>query len=499
MKLRAFALCWMLSCSGEAPAPAPAENPPPAAPPATAGGGKNPPLPAENPIWNWDAGGFVGDVHWYGEADWDDVEMRAAQHLAFAQGDAARRLAAGGQWAEAATTWVALDAELGQIGISAEGPAREIIGLLRQDAVSNAALLGALSRGEAPPAAPEGLRRLRARYLALAQAGDGAGAAALLDELAAWTPPEFDLDAWTDFSARHALRVRLIQAYLDSRDPLAMDDAWGYFTPAAPRRQRALLVRAAAALAQKAPPADTLMGAAPALSGPALAWPSQLGAALVDPSEAPLFTVEELGALVTGDSLIDVAGWPGPKAIGSLERLGLDDVQWRERLEAEAAQLNAALASDPVKVVSRLRALIAEVDAMGHGSRFYSIKALRNAGVRQLARAGRLDLARQLWADTLPLHNQDWAAPNRAGVVSLIAARLETPGAAEAALQATRDFLARCAAAEAGTLATDFPEDAARRPPSMGGPGGGPPPQNAGPGRSRPAPPPQRGNPPAPR
>jgi hypothetical protein len=136
---------------------------------------------------------------------------------------------------------------------------------------------------------------------------------------------------------------------------------------------------------------------------------------------------------------------------------------------------------------------------MGHGSRFYSIKALRNAGVRQLARAGRLDLARQLWADTLPLHNQDWAAPNRAGVVSLIAARLEQPGAAETGLQATRDFLARCAAAEAGRLAQEFPEDAARRPPSMGGPGGGPPPSNPAPERSRPAPPPHRGNPPAPR
>ena len=499
MKLRAFALCWMLACSGAPPAPAPVEPPPPAPPVGSTGGAKNPPLPAENPIWNWDAGGFVGDVHWYGEASWDDVEMRAAQHLAVALGDAARHKAAEGAYAEAARLWTELDRELAQIGISAEGPAQEIIGLLRQDAQSNAALLGALGRGEAPPAAPEGLRRLRSRYLALAQAGDGAGATALLDELAAFAPPDFDLDAWTDFSARHALRVRLIQAYLDSRDPLRLDDPWGYFTAAEPRRQRALLARAAAALAQKAPPSDALIGAAPALSGPALLWPSLLGAALTDPGEAPLFTVEELGNLVTGDSLIDVAGWPGPKAIGSLERLGLDNVQWRERLEAEAAQLNAALASDPVKVVSRLRALIAEVEAMGHGSRFYSIKALRNAGVRQLARAGRLDLARQLWADTLPLHNQDWAAPNRAGVVSLIAARLEQPGAAEAGLQATRDFLARCAAAEAGRLAQDFPEDAARRPPSMGGPGGGPPPSNSAPERSRPAPPPHRGNPPAPR
>ena len=64
-------------------------------------GQQHPPIPPDNPIWEWDAGGFVPDFGWYGEHNWDDVRMRAISHLSTAWRDLARISAAKEQWNDA--------------------------------------------------------------------------------------------------------------------------------------------------------------------------------------------------------------------------------------------------------------------------------------------------------------------------------------------------------------------------------------------------------------
>ena len=95
-------LALLLACGdGGAPEPSGApQNGPPGAPP---GGGpqhdqgqKHPPLPADNPVWDWNAGGFVSDFGWYGEKSWDDVRMRVAGHLGVIGRDRARLAASQG-------------------------------------------------------------------------------------------------------------------------------------------------------------------------------------------------------------------------------------------------------------------------------------------------------------------------------------------------------------------------------------------------------------------
>ena len=68
-------------------------------------GQKHPPLPANNPVWNWDAKGFVPDFGWYGEHSWIDVRMRVAGHLSAAGRDKARLYATQSKWGDAATTY----------------------------------------------------------------------------------------------------------------------------------------------------------------------------------------------------------------------------------------------------------------------------------------------------------------------------------------------------------------------------------------------------------
>ena len=50
-------------------------------------GQKHPPLPADNPAWDWDAQSFVPDFGWYGEHSWTDVRMRVVGHMAMAYRD----------------------------------------------------------------------------------------------------------------------------------------------------------------------------------------------------------------------------------------------------------------------------------------------------------------------------------------------------------------------------------------------------------------------------
>ncbi len=231
--------------------------------------------------------------------------------------------------------------------------------------------------------------------------------------------PDVDLDSFEDFDARHELRVSLWSGYLASLDPAAFDEPWGY-------------------------------------------WPVDLGAESV-------FTVDGVGALPTGDSLIDVAGEPGPRAIGKLAVMGLDDPAHQGWLEGAVQRLNAA---GDEQVVQEIRALVSELEQRPYGSRYYNIKQLRNEGVRVLARRGRYDLAVTLLRDNTPLHDHDWACPNREGILLAIEGRLLAlagdSGAEEKlteAVQASLTFLDAVARAEETPSAPHTPGTAPRNAP----------------------------------
>ncbi len=196
-----------------------------------------------------------------------------------------------------------------------------------------------------------------------------------------WSPAASALNqdpaTFSSFEDRHRLRVALVEAALNRVDLLRLPDRWGSWDPRDPEAR---------------PPAR--------------------------------FTVEGLGALPTGDSWVDVAGEPGPAAIGRLEVLSLEDPAHRAWLEGEAARLQAALERDPASVRGALAQTLEHLDARPYTSRYYNLKQARNEAVRQLARAGRPDLAAALLDDAFPLHRQDLACPNRAGILRGIQGRL---------------------------------------------------------------------------
>ena len=275
---------------------------------------------------------------------------------------------------------------------------------------------------------PEGtLRAARAEVLALSAApepGRARAVQAALEKLLE-ARPDLDLDAFEDFDARHELRVRLYEAALDAGDPLGLEEPWGYWEATEIRRQALILGYVAGRLGGDDWSArlSELDGAVPELSAtPPLYWASTLGDALHTPADG--FTSDGLGWLPTGDSLIDVGAQPGPRAIGTLEMLGLDDAEHVAWLQAEADALNALLAEDIEAVPARIRETTATLDAHGHGSRFYNVKQARGEAVRQLARHGRPELALDVLRDNYPLHNQDWACPNRLGILQALEGRL---------------------------------------------------------------------------
>jgi len=465
---------------------------------------QHPPLPADNPAWEWEAGGFVPDFGWYGEHSWDDVRMRVAGHIAAAGRDLARLHAMEGDLAGCADAYDDLRARLQAIDSPDSGVARDIHVILVDGAARDAALCRALAEARAPDAEDDGLDALRARVLGLAlrhDAGDvvDTDAAAIQAALQPFLAPrpDLDLDTFRDFDDRHRLRVALFDAWSSAEDPLSVTEPWGYWEPAELQRAALVLGLSAQALCQQGCAdwtgrAGELLAGDPeaalaALEGAALTWPSQLAAALPRQDAVADFTVDGLGHLPTGDSLIDVGAEPGPRAIGTLERLGLDDPDHRAWLADQERHLDAALASAPEQVHAIVAEMTARIDAMGHGSRYYNIKQIRNEAVRQLARAGRPALARQILADNWPLHAQDWACPNREGILRALDGRLlmaaGDPDAAarlRASLAASAEFLDLVDRADRG-------ETVGHHPPGIG-PGGrgpqgppGPPPGGSGP------------------
>ncbi|HJN75669.1 MAG TPA: hypothetical protein QGF58_17195 [Myxococcota bacterium] len=447
---------------------------------------QHPPIPAHDPIWEWDAGGFVGHSQWYGEHSWTDVRMRVAGHMTIAGRDLARIQASRGDLEGAAATWHALHTDLMALDIPDEGVAGQLVAVVRAHAQREAELLDALAAGSAlPTRTPGTLGAARVAVLGLSANPDPQQAKAaqadleeLLDER-----PDLDLDAFEDFDARHELRVRLYEAALDSGDPLGLEEPWGYWEASELRRQALILGYVAGRLGGDdwSSRVAELDGTPPELDGDPLRWPSLVADALRTSSET--FTPDGLGWLPTGDSLIDIGAQPGPRAIGTLSKLGLDDEAHVSWLQAEADALNLLLADDIDAVPGRIRQTTAALDAHEHGSRYYNVKQARNEAVRQLARNGRPDLALEVLSGNYPLHNQDWACPNREGILQALEGRLlaeagrldEAEAKLSESLQTSRDFV-------------NLVDQAAAAPPG-GGPGASPPVPDQGPPKG---PPPRR-------
>lgn len=437
-----------------------------------------------------DVGGFVSSPQWYGEHDWEGVHMRTLGHMAVLRRDRARVMAEKGDLGEAATEYQALAVQLSGLALSEGQAPDQIRDLLQAAAERDADLCAALAKGTALPTDQPGLYGLRLRYIELARhAASGQDVApraqTLAEELRPHTqaPKGLEIDDFENFDARHALRVRLFEAALASQDPLHLAEPWGYWTAEESALQGQALFQAASALAS-----------GEAMAGDPMHWPDQAVHALRTPLR---FTAEGLGWLPTGDSLIDVGAQPGPKAIGTLQKWGLEDADHRARLEQSVSALNAE--QDPDQVLAQLRVLALELDEAPHGSRFYNVKQVRNEGVRVLASQGHHTQALALLSDNFPLHHQDWACPNREGILRILQARLEhlagAPTSWEAAMTSTELFLDQSQRAQGGEqVGVQMPGPPGRPGPPRGGqnaPGPGQEPGKQGP-RGPAIPPPKR-------
>jgi hypothetical protein len=376
-------------------------------------GVQHPPIPADSPAWRHDPGGFVPDVRFYGERNWDGVRMRVAGHIAVIERDRARLAASSGDYEKASRIYASLSEALGGMIPTSAGPEAAIPRLAQAAATRDAALMRAIHAGEHRPLGT-GLAGVRAVLLTtkveeLSSEKKVELRSQIKDALA--IKPKPDIDAFADFDDRHQLRVKLWALYLDSVDPVQYKDPWGYFT-----------------WSTYSEAAESLLAT---IEGRSVQGQATKGR----------FTVDGAGAMPTGDSLIDVAGQPGPKSIGRLARLGLDDPKHHQWIEDTVYVLNAKLAQSPGGILPIVQSRTDILNAMGHGSRYYNIKQLRNETVRRLAEVKQHRLARQALSMHLPLHHQDWECPNREGILVAIDARLAAVGGhadAEARLKEAR-------------------------------------------------------------
>ncbi len=468
-----MSLLLILACSGSpepetvlVEAAAPVEQSGEVIPQGPTVGEKNPPIPADNPAWKDDRPGFRPNFFFYGERSWADVRMRVVGQIAMVERDRARLAAMSGEPKRAGAIYHQLAQRLRTVDLSGSPVASG----MRDQLVLAAERDGRLLQGVGSGSIPEDLRVLSGTLFGLrAQLLHWSLAVAHRpgpEETRAWvvahkalvtSRPDLKLDGFVDFDDRHKLRDRLLEAYLDSVDPIGFSDPWGYWEDREILRQSEALLRVAEMVAPLKAEGKRLKGEIPSLK--AVGWwqrTSVVAAHLVAPGTSQGFTVGGLGRLPTGDSLIDVAGEPGPMAIGKLERLGLDDSAHAEWLRLESVALNQSLTIDPSTVPGRLRKTTETLDAHGHGSRYYNIKAARNEAVRMLARRHEFLVAREVLITNRPLHHQDWACPNRDGILLAIEGRLlASAGDSRAARvlgearQAAEDFLAQVDKAEA--------------------------------------------------
>jgi hypothetical protein len=350
-------------------------------------GEKNPPIPANDPVWANVNSDFKPVPMVYGEERWDDVSMRVFGHLAQATRDLARLDWQEGNQRAAIARYRKLATRLGALKLSEAGASRAMRGLHLKAANHHAAVLSQLA--DLKVGEPEHLgSNSRQRWLR------AMGSKTDANEERPWQG--LKIDGFVDFRDRHALRLRMTEYWLDSVDPIRFSDPWGYWRPA---------VADAVAEEMTATPSDAV----------AQAFPTRL-------------SPEDIGRLPTGDSYLDTAGGAGPMAIGTLAVLGMNDPTHRNRLEGWANELNDLLLSDQQKFVQALETYKSELEGFQHGSRFYNIKQLINAGTRHLARAGHFKEALQVFEMHRPLHSQDWLCPNREGIQLGIEGRLMAMG-----------------------------------------------------------------------
>ena len=415
-------------------------------------GQQHPPIPADNPIWEWDAKGFVPDHGWFGEHNWTDVRMRVLGHLSIAYRDLARSYAMVGDFKTASQTYQQLAALLRQSNTTSSQHAEQIRQILLAAADRDHEILLAIDNQQSFPFL-EGLAALRARYyqFALQSEPTDSEVQQLQQDLRPFLQLRTDLNisGFQDFTDRHQLRVRLFSAYADSVNPLYIDDPWDYWHPQEIQKQATALSEAVSTL-QQSPQSDIR---AKLLFPKATSLPALSG-------EQETAIIEEFGRLPTGDTLIDTAGQPGPMGIGSLMELDHTDAAHRIWLLSKGREVLQHLSSAPQQSVSVCQKAISELDEYDHGSRFYNVKQFRNACVRQLARAEKFALAHSLFMQSFPLHHQDWACPNREGLLLAISGRLliksgqMEAGRAELqkSIEAGTTFLQQVSLAEQGKL-----------------------------------------------
>jgi hypothetical protein len=438
-----FLLVW--ACSRNEPTPSPRTG---------QGAPQTLVIPATNPALDAKTGHdpaaeFVPEPAFYGEHSWDDVRMRVIQHVAMAGRDLARLHAASGDFEQCSASYENLVRRLDAIPCSSPTgePIRQI---LAEAASRDQALCLALANGVDPPDPGSGVASLRARTLGLlrrAKAGEDVSTAAAelarsqrgaSGDLSLLVPRnDLDLFAFTDFDQRHALRVRLVQAYADEVDPLFPTDPWGYREATeGPRQALALVV----ALEQMGEPGQSV-----SLLGPSLLAGSSSGKGA--------FSTAEMALLPTGDSSVDVAGFPGPRAIGTLERLSPDDAEWMAWLASQAGHLAGLAPAEVPAAIDEIEVAIRS--RYPFSSSYYNAKQVRDTAIRVLARQGHAYEAALALRGFRPLHNQDWACPDRPAILSAIEGRLlllagdaEAQAVLERALSESDDFLARIAGAE---------------------------------------------------
>lgn len=455
-----------LGCSSRTEPPAsPAEKPgpqlrPPMGPPSSS---PEPPktllIPPENPaLQGIDTSdpdqAFVPQPAFYGEHSWDDVRMRVLGHVAVAGRDLARARAMRSDWEGCAQAYDALIRRMESIKSASEtgAPIREsLVEAARRDAL----LCRALAEGQPLPVPQSPFAAFRAETLqALRTASTEPVPQLLREHLVALAGPLLQVDTkldtgqFSDFEKRHELRVRLVAAYADQVDPLYPSDPWGIREPSeGPRQARALLAALDAVSDQGELPLATRPARSLSVAG------------------FTFFDVDELATLPTGDSWIDVAGFPGPKSIGRLEVLNTSDTAWVGFLDEQARRMSAL---EPEKVPGAVEEMIQSLRARyKHGSTYYNIKQIRNTAIRVLARQGHYKPALEVLRAQRPLRHHDWACPNREAILLGIEGRLmllsgedQAEETLRRALDASDAFLERVARAEAGR-STPAPEEPA--------------------------------------
>ena len=136
-------------------------------------GQQHPPLPADNPAWDWDAQSFVPDFGWYGEHSWTDVRMRVVGHMAMAYRDFARSAhSTRGNWNTAIVGISRDDSNLTAIDTASSKFAEEIRMVLLKSAERDVQILRALhTKADFPEVSPDALMHWRIEYWKLIQTG----------------------------------------------------------------------------------------------------------------------------------------------------------------------------------------------------------------------------------------------------------------------------------------------------------------------------------------